>query len=488
VGRKPYFDFAVIGSGFSGSIMAMVLRRLGHSVLLLERGTHPRFAIGESSTPFANLLLETLAVRHDLPFLKELSEWGSWQRNHPLVSAGLKRGFTFFHHTLGEPVDFADRSRQLLVAASPNDSVADTHWYRPEFDLFLVQQAQKLGVSYRDRFVITELDLTSERWTIASEREGFTAGFLIDASGPGSVLAEKLGIPDSGFDSMRPTRAVYAHFKNVAPLAGFEADPPYPPESAAVHHVFAKGWAWVLRFNNGITSAGAAYHGPAQTWEDILRALPTLRAQFGTAETVTPFFQTENLWFRRARAVGTRHALLPSAAAFVDPLLSTGFALTLLGVLRLADVFQSGGSDLSGYERATFLEADAVADLVGALYAKIHSFPEFTRLAMPYFAAMSFTETCWRLGKTEAASGFLLTNDAVFTSARKRLCEAARRGEFIAEADVSGAIEPFDVAGLTKSHRGNWHPVDLQDLVVARHKVGATMAELEALFQKLGVV
>ena len=40
-------DLAIIGSGFGGSLTAMIARRLGLSVLLLERGTHPRFAIGE---------------------------------------------------------------------------------------------------------------------------------------------------------------------------------------------------------------------------------------------------------------------------------------------------------------------------------------------------------------------------------------------------------------------------------------------------------
>ena len=35
-----------------------MLAVLGYDVVLLERGTHPRFAIGESSTPLANLSLE----------------------------------------------------------------------------------------------------------------------------------------------------------------------------------------------------------------------------------------------------------------------------------------------------------------------------------------------------------------------------------------------------------------------------------------------
>ncbi|PYI82491.1 MAG: hypothetical protein DME26_17470, partial [Verrucomicrobia bacterium] len=132
------FDIAVVGSGFAGSLMAMILRRLGYSVVMIERNKHPRFVIGESSTPLANLLLEELARRYDLPAALPLSKWGSWQREHPEIGCGLKRGFTFYHHIFNQPFD-PSRERQLLVAASPHDEIADTHWYRPDFDHFLVR-------------------------------------------------------------------------------------------------------------------------------------------------------------------------------------------------------------------------------------------------------------------------------------------------------------------------------------------------------------
>ena len=66
---KPDFDIAIVGSGFSGSLLAMIACRLGHRVLLLDRSKHPRFAIGESSTPIANLLLEEIATEFGLPQL-----------------------------------------------------------------------------------------------------------------------------------------------------------------------------------------------------------------------------------------------------------------------------------------------------------------------------------------------------------------------------------------------------------------------------------
>src|SRR5579871_6403133 len=118
------YDLAIIGSGFGGSLLSMVACRLGLSVLLVERGEHPRFAIGESTSPLTNLLLEQLAVRYDLPFLIPLTTFGSWQRTYPEIGCGLKRGFTYYAHQAGQSFNPAlDRSTQLLVAASPRDEV-----------------------------------------------------------------------------------------------------------------------------------------------------------------------------------------------------------------------------------------------------------------------------------------------------------------------------------------------------------------------------
>lgn len=520
--RTEAFDFVIIGSGFGGSIMSMVLRRLGKSVLLLERGSHPRFAIGESSTPFANLLLERLAEDYDLPFLRSLSEWGKWRENFPELPVGLKRGFTFYHHASGEPVDFTDRSRQLLVAASPNDRVADTHWYRPAFDQFLVRIAEQLGVVYRGHTTIANVQNEAGKWTmtITSQSVGddvrglqtqITASFLIDATGPGGFPA--LGLHRTACPFMPPTAAVYAHFRDLTRLdeitpALRDGNLPYPPDDAAVHHVFPGGWIWVLRFNNGITSAGAAFcrrgdesqsvvperlltsspttDGKA-LWHSILQRLPTLEKAFRSAVPSTPFYFTPQLSFRRERAVGANWAALPSAAGFVDPLLSTGFALTLLGITRLGAAFRHPRLNLKTYEELTFRELDAAADLVSALYAKMSRSEEFSLLSLLYFAAMSYSETAWRLAKPELASGFLLTNSDTFSSVRSWICTQARAGKKITREQISSAIAPYDVAGLTEWHRNHWYPVDLEDLRRNAHKLGADNQSLETLFKKLGI-
>src|SRR4029077_17674185 len=115
-------DVAIVGSGFAGSLTALALRRIGRTVVLVERGRHPRFVIGESSTPLANLLLEELADRYDLPQIRVFSKWGTWRRARPDVGGGLKRGFTFIFHQPGEPFgDDREHDPPLMVAAAPHD-------------------------------------------------------------------------------------------------------------------------------------------------------------------------------------------------------------------------------------------------------------------------------------------------------------------------------------------------------------------------------
>ena len=92
------YDVAILGAGFSGSISALIADQMGLKTILLERGTHPRFAIGESSTPQADITLASLAEKYNLPFLKPLSRYGSWKETYPELNCGPKRGFTYIQH------------------------------------------------------------------------------------------------------------------------------------------------------------------------------------------------------------------------------------------------------------------------------------------------------------------------------------------------------------------------------------------------------
>ena len=108
-------DLAIIGSGFGGSILAMIARRLGYRVMLFERGRHPRFAIGESASPLAGVLIEQLADRYDLPRLRPLSAFGTWQRTGPSTLSVRFRFMRF--DAAGQLAGFSLVTRQVTVAA-----------------------------------------------------------------------------------------------------------------------------------------------------------------------------------------------------------------------------------------------------------------------------------------------------------------------------------------------------------------------------------
>jgi FADH2 O2-dependent halogenase len=511
------YDVAVIGSGFAGSLFAMIARRLGKSVVLLERGRHPRFAIGESSTPLSNLLLEDLSLRYNLPGLTPLAKWGTWREAYPNVDGGLKRGFTFYHHKLGQPdVIHPDRRDQLLVAASPHDAIADTHWYRADVDQLFVREAQKTGVEYFDE---VHLQCAAEHdhgmrleGTRHGEKLAFSARFVLDATGPRGFLHQALALPELALPDFPRTQALFTHFLKVGrledlPIAAAGDTPPYPVDDAAVHHVFDGGWIWVLRFRSGITSAGVAATTPladhfrlsegAPAWDRLMQSLPAVHGQFAAASAERPFIHMPRLGFRSGAIAGKRWALLPSAAGFVDPLFSTGFPLVLFGVMRLAAILEAHWDSprfseaLSTYASRTEGDLLATARLIGSLYASMANFPLFVSLSLLYFATASFAETARRLGKPELASAFLLHDHPMFGTQSAELLNRARqvRGSDSTEkliSEVLRAIEPFNVAGLGDRRRRNWYPVDAEDLRRAAPKLGVDREEISRLLERCG--
>jgi tetracycline 7-halogenase / FADH2 O2-dependent halogenase len=78
-------DLAVIGSGFGGSLMAMIGQRLGLRTVLIDRASHPRFTIGESSTPVANMVLRDLVQRYQLSRLEPICQYKRRRRNFILT-------------------------------------------------------------------------------------------------------------------------------------------------------------------------------------------------------------------------------------------------------------------------------------------------------------------------------------------------------------------------------------------------------------------
>ena len=514
------YDIAVAGSGFGGSLIAAIARRLGYSVLLVERGSHPRFAIGESTSPLANLMIEQISKRYDLPALAPLSEYGRWQRTCPEIVCGLKRGFTYFHHVAGEAYEADPCGRnQLLVAASPNDDVADTHWLRSDVDHFFVRQAIAAGVDYRDHTTIQPPQRDGDGWIVRGTTEtGGTietlrtrAGLLIDATGPRGCLSRAFDIPEGAFANYPATQSLFTHFTGVPraeDLPGYSranSSPPYPIDDAAAHHVFDGGWMWVLRFGNGVTSAGIAAETwladelrlseGAPAWERLLDHFPSVRRQFESARPTRPFIYAPRLSYRAAQAAGPGWAMLPSAATFIDPLFSTGIPLTLLGIERLARILEERPDQakrdgaLHEYGTITLDEADATADFISGCYAAMRDFEVFAALSMFYFAAASYSEMARRLNQPKPGPLFLAAAHAEFGPARRACAAEARAGVQDIEAfrrKVARNIDSLNIAGLADDSKRNRYDVNFGDLIDNATKLGMTPDAMTDFCRKSG--
>ncbi|MDQ3009491.1 MAG: tryptophan 7-halogenase [Acidobacteriota bacterium] len=269
-------------------------------------------------------------------------------------------------------------------------------------------------------------------------------------------------------------------------------------DDAAVHHVFDGGWMWVLRFNNGVTSAGIAVtdefaaemnlpEGEA-AWLRFLSRFPSIAAQFADAQAIREFTWMPRLASRVTTATGPGWALLPSAAAFVDPLFSTGMPLALLGVERIGKVLEGGmhhsdlADGLSEYGQITLAEAVHTAGFIADCYAAFPRFEYFTAYSMFYFAAASYSEMARRIGCHHLVRRFLAADRQPFAAQTDGLGQLLRQSSNEASATfaarVKDAIEPLNIAGLCDDSKHNWYGVDLNDVIAGAEKFGKTQAEL----------
>lgn len=470
------FDVVVIGSSFSGSILAWVLASQGRSVAMIDRHGHPRFAIGESSTPTADFLLAHIADRWGLRDLAPLACWGTWKSRYPEIVCGKKRGFSYYRHFPGQIYrDTPAHEHSLLVAASMSDTWSDTHWLRSSVDHFLARQAQSAGVARIEGWTLTAATFESSdhTWDIAiaptdtgsNSVQKISCRWIVDASGAGNALAPFVGNPpDEGWMQTR-TGALFAHYEGVRPFdASRSDDDPFCGDDAAQHHVLDSGWCWMLRMDNGITSVGLVEPSGAQSdsFEKTIDRYPSLARLLEDARRIAPrdgHGRIGRMSRCRSRCVGPGWVLLPVTYGFIDPLHSSGIAHSLSGVVRVADALLADGNDrtkrLHRYENDLRCEVEWLDGLVSGCYAAQPSFDRFVAFASFYFIAAIGFERQMAADPSDWPLGFLQCRDTAFSEIvrnhRRILVDLPKEQ---AEADryfvalVQESIRPWNRVGL----------------------------------------
>ena len=285
-------------------------------------------------------------------------------------AAGLKRGL----HVLPPPAAAAPYANddgndaRLLVAASPTDRVADSHWLRADVDHHFVRQARGGGRRLPRRAPRVDRDRALRprrppaRPSAKARRATIRAEMIVDATGPGRPAAARPAASRRASGARPPARcssSATSPARASSPTWRARRAPsmpagPYPDDWAAVHHVLDEGWMYVLRFDDGLVSAGllatpdgARRLSPGaerrrrrraggRCWRATLR----WRAQFARRAARLP----RPLRRPRAAPPGARRGRRAGSSsrtrfAFVDPLFSTGIAWSLLAVERLAEAF-----------------------------------------------------------------------------------------------------------------------------------------------------
>lgn len=502
------FDFVVIGSGFAGSLIATILQTQGRRVAIVDRSSHPRFAIGESSTPAASLILSSLADQYELAWLKPFAKYGTWKSTYPDITTGRKRGFSYFHHEAGKPFQpRTDHSNELLAAASSSDELSDTQWLRSDVDAFFFKRACESGVVPFENSEVDSLNRSHNCWLVEAREsaessgvktEALSADFLIDASGAGQVLSRHLDIEDQAEQLATNSRAILAHVSGLPEwtsilehsASGSTSDHPFHCDHAAQHHILEEGWMWWLRFDSDVTSVGLVLDdrtGGKKTtpgeidssteFHETINRYPSLKAAFSTARVTNSKLMpicTTRLQRLAAQIVGDNWAMLPHTAGFIDPLHSTGIAHSLAGVERLAATLlardpatsnQAPNPMLQLYGSIVREELILVDQLVAGCYDAIAqgSFKKLAAFTMCYFAAATTWER-QRLHREsnpvpESARRLALHRPALLCAnvAEFRSTVFNLRGEMPSETDESfetlckEALAPFNHVGLFES-------------------------------------
>ena len=309
------FDFAVAGGGPAGTSTAISLGQHGHSVVLFERETFPRFHIGESLLSTANDAFTALGVAKHIEDASFPQKWGARLFTHDGQS--------------GRYVDFTDVRE---VTRPQTYQVC-----RQEFDRILLDRAREVGVDVREGCNVVGCEFAPDAAVldIASRSDGATTRVrvraLVDATGRGGLLARKFDLRTE--EPRLANIAIFSHYTNVPRLDG-----PRPDDIRLIARNDA-GWFWLIPISKELTSVGVVlpkglYRRLANgSSEEMLnRAIadtPIVAELMREARREWPVRVEKDFSYSASAYAGDRWILAGDAGSFLDPVFSTGVSIAM---------------------------------------------------------------------------------------------------------------------------------------------------------------
>lgn len=322
-------DVAIVGGGAAGTAAALLLARLGASVVIVDRGT-ARVTLGESLPPAARPVLEHLCLWESflagghLPTYGNRSCWGS---PTPLDSDFIRSAYEHGWHL--------DRRR---FDAMLGEALADSRV--PVLEGVRVLECRRGGAS----------------WTLSMKTgDGpcrIDADFLIDASGRARQIARR---------TLHIERRVYDRLvAAVGILAPGMGDPDL--DSFTQIEAMTDGWWYASLLPDGRLAAGymtdadrktASEARAAAGWMSLLEGTVQVRARvaahgYRLQGSIT---RTSADSSRLSHVAGDGWCAVGDAAAAYDPLSSQGIASALLtGTWAAQAVADRGRGGIATYK------------------------------------------------------------------------------------------------------------------------------------------
>ena len=378
--QKEY-DIIMLGSGLPGAILAGIIARMGASILVIEKGKHPRFAIGEAMLPQSTMWMLLLGERFNLP---EINDITSVDRVNERVSkeCGQKRTISFAYHHEGQRQDQKE-SHQVIAPEVPFSS--ESHFMRSEVDHHMVKVAQACGADYMDETDIVEFDLRENNVTLSTASgDTFKAKLLIDGSGFRSPVADKLGLRADPTKMRAHSRTIFSHVKGLKSYDELDGvvrpSERYGYNDGTLHHVFDGGWWWVIPFTNtadseselasiGLSLDIKKYPKPddmtaeEEFWHFVDK-FPSVKDHFENIEPVRPWIGTGQLQYSSTQSAGPGYVMMSHAYGFIDALLSRGMINSFESVYYVAraieDAVKDGDYSLSRFEHLNEMQHEQI--------------------------------------------------------------------------------------------------------------------------------
>jgi FADH2 O2-dependent halogenase len=161
------FDVAILGAGFEGGMLATILAYKGAKVVLIDAGTHPRFALGESTVRHTFRMIKIMAERFGVPEFK--TEFNSGEQLHKHVSAGfgVKKNFGFVYHRAGQHQK-PEEATQLVIP--PYREGYEAHLFRQDTDAYLTYTAIHHGATVKYKTFVKEVETDQQGVTIKTDK------------------------------------------------------------------------------------------------------------------------------------------------------------------------------------------------------------------------------------------------------------------------------------------------------------------------------